>query len=124
GRPSSLFGYLLLAEALLVFVSSLSGSPEAVLHLIGVLGLWATAFGATWLLLIFPGSRPGAAGGVVMGIALATFLVGELPVILTSPSLDGLTTLASCGAACPAIPALAVHAPSVADSFRHVEGVL
>jgi signal transduction histidine kinase len=59
-----------------------------------------------------------------MGIALATFLAGELPLILTSPSLDGLTTLASCGAACPANPALAVHAPSVADSFRHVEGVL
>jgi signal transduction histidine kinase len=124
GRPSSLFGSLLLAEGLLVFVSCLSGSPDSVLHLIGVLGIWATAFGATWLLLVFPGSRPGAAGWIVMGIALATFLAGELPLILTSPSLDGLTTLASCGAACPANPALAVHAPSVADSFRHVEGVL
>ena len=51
GRPSSLFGYLLLAEGLLVFVSSLSGSPYSVLHFIGVLGIWATAFGATWLLL-------------------------------------------------------------------------
>ena len=39
GRPSSLFGYLLLAEGLLVFVSSLSGSPDSVLHLIGVLGI-------------------------------------------------------------------------------------
>ena len=124
GRPSSLFGYLLLAEGLLVFVSSLSGSPDSVLHLIGVLGIWATAFGATWLLLVFPGSRPGAAGWIVMGIALATFLVGELPLILTSPRLEGLTTIASCGAACPANPALAVHAPNVADAFRNVEGVL
>ena len=124
GRPFSLFGYLLLAEGLLVFVSSLSGSPDSVLHLIGVLGIWATAFGATWLLLVFPGSRPGAAGWIVMGIAFATFLVGELPLILTSPSLEGLTTIASCGAACPANPALAVHAPNVADAFRNVEGVL
>jgi signal transduction histidine kinase len=124
GRPSSLFGYLLLAEGLLVFVSSLSGSPESVLHLIGVLGIWATAFGATWLLVVFPGSRPGTAGWIVMGIALATFLAGELPLILTSPRLEGLTTLASCGAACPANPALAVHAPSVADAFRNVEALL
>jgi len=124
GRPSSLFGYLLLAEGLLVFVSSLSGSPDSVLHLIGVLGIWASAFGATWLLLVFPGSRPGAAGWIVMGIAFATFLVGELPLILTSPRLEGLTTIASCGAACPANPALAVHAPNVADAFRNVEGVL
>jgi signal transduction histidine kinase len=124
GRPSSLFGYLLLAEGLLVFVSSLSGSPDPVLHLIGVLGIWATAFGATWLVLVFPGSRPGAAGWIVMGIALATFLAGELPLILTSARLEGLTTIASCGAACPANPALAVHAPSVADAFRSVEGVL
>lgn len=124
GRPSSFFGYLLLAEGLLVFVSSLSGSPASVLHLIGLLGIWATAFGATWLLLVFPGSRPSAAGLIVMGIALATFLAGELPLILTSPRLEGLTTLASCGAACPANPALAVHAPSVADAFRNVESVL
>jgi signal transduction histidine kinase len=124
GRPASLFGYLLLGEGLLVFVSSLSGSPNSVVHLIGVLGIWATAFGATWLLLVFPGSRPSTAGWIVMGIAFATFLVGELPLILTSPRLEGLTTIASCGAACPANPALAVHAPNVADAFRNVEDVL
>ncbi len=124
GRPSSLFGSLLLAEGVLVFVSSLSGSPDSVLHLIGLLGIWASAFGATWLLLVFPGSRPVQAAWIVMGIALATFLVGELPLILTSPRLTGLTSLASCGTACPANPALAVHAPSVAAAFRHVEGVL
>jgi signal transduction histidine kinase len=124
GRPSSLFGNLLLAEGLLILVSSLSGSPDSVLHLIGILGIWAAAFGASWLLLVFPGSRPDAAGWIVMGIALATFLAGELPLILTSPELEGLTTIASCGAACPANPALAVHAPGVLEAFRYVEGVL
>ena len=59
-----------------------------------------------------------------MGIAFATFLAGELPLIFTSPRLDGLTSIASCGAACPANPALAVHAPQVAAAFRNVEGVL
>jgi signal transduction histidine kinase len=124
GRPSSFFGNLLLAEGALVFVSSLSGSPDSVLHLIGLLGIWAAAFGATWLLLVFPGSRLGAAAWIVMGIAVATFLVGELPLILTSPNLRGLTSVASCGSACPANPVLAVHAPSVAAAFRDVEGVL
>jgi signal transduction histidine kinase len=124
GRPSSLFGNLLLAEGLLILVSSLSGSPDSVLHLIGILGIWAAAFGASWLLLVFPGSRPDGAGWIVMGIALATFLAGELPLILMSPRLEGLTTIASCGAACPANPALAVHASSVVEAFRYVEGVL
>lgn len=124
GRPFSLFGNLLLAEGVLVFISSLSGSHDPVLHLIGVLGIWAAAFGASWLLLVFPGSRLGAEGGIVMGIAFAAFLVGELPLIFTSSSLEGLTTIAGCGTACPANPALAVDAPSVAEVFRHVEGVL
>ena len=124
GRPSSSFGNLLLAEGLLVFVSSLAGSPGAVLHLIGILGVWAAAIGATWLLLVFPGSRPDAAGRIVMGIALATFLIGELPLIFTAPQLEGLTSVANCGAACPANPALAVHAPNFVDAFSHVEGVL
>jgi hypothetical protein len=124
GRPSSVFGNLLLAEGVLVFVSSLSGSSGSILHLIGLLGVWAVAFGATWLLLVFPGSRLGTAAWIVMGIALATFLVGELPLIFTSPYLKGLTSVASCGTACPANPALAVHAPNVAAAFRTVEGVL
>jgi signal transduction histidine kinase len=124
GRPSSTFGTLLLAEGLLVFVSSLAGSPASGLHLIGILGVWAAAIGATWLLLVFPGSRPDAAGRIVMGIALATFLIGELPLIFTAHQLEGLTALANCDAACPANPALAVHAPNFVDAFRHVEGVL
>ena len=73
GRPFSLFGNLLLAEGVLVFISSLSGSHDPVLHLIGILGVWAAAFGASWLLLVFPGSRLGAEAGIVMGIAFAAF---------------------------------------------------
>ncbi len=124
GRPSSNFGTLLLAEGLLVLVSSLSGSPDPVFHLLGILGIWATAVGASWLLLVFPGSRPSAAGWIVMGIACGTFLVGEVPLLLTSPGLQGLTAVASCGAACPANPALVVHAPSVASAVRYLGGVL
>jgi len=124
GRPFSLFGNLLLAEGALVFVSSLSGSSNSVLHLVGLLGIWGTAFGASWLLVVFPSSRPAGAAWIVMGIALATFLVGELPLILTSSSLQGLTSLSSCATTCPANPALAVHAPSVATAFRYVEDAL
>ncbi len=62
GRPASLFGNLLLAEGVLVFVSSLSGASSPALYLIGMLGVWAAALGATWLLLAFPGSRLGRSG--------------------------------------------------------------
>jgi len=124
GRPSSLFGYLLLAEGVLVFVSSLSGSPSSILYLIGMLGVWASALGATWLLLAFPGSRLGRVGRVVMGIGFATFLVGEIPLLLVSPRVLGLTGVGNCVGACPANPALAVNSPDAADVFRHVEGVL
>jgi len=124
GRPSSLFGYLLLAEGVLVFVSSLSGSPSSILYLIGMLGVWASALGATWLLLAFPGSRLGRVGWVVMGIGFATFLVGEIPLLLVSPRVLGLTGVGNCVGACPANPALAVNSPDAADVFRHVEGVL
>ena len=124
GRPSSLFGYLLLAEGALVFLSSLSGSPSSILYLIGMLGVWAAALGATWLLLVFPGSRLGRVGWVVMGIGFATFLVGEIPLLLVSPRVLGLTGVGNCVGACPANPALAVNSPDAAEVFRHVEGVL
>jgi signal transduction histidine kinase len=124
GRPSSVFGSLLLAEGVLVFLSSLSGSPSSGLHLAGMLGVWATAIGATALLLVFPGSRLDGAGRVVLGLALATFLLGELPLIFLSSRVIGLTGIAGCGTACPANPALAVHAPGAAEVFRRIEGVL
>jgi signal transduction histidine kinase len=124
GRPTSFFGNLLLAEGVLVFLSSLSGSHVSVLYLIGMLGGWAAALGATWLLLAFPGSRPSGAAWIVIGLALATFLIGELPLILSSPRVPGLTGIASCSSACPANPAFAVSTPNVAEAFRHVEGLL
>jgi signal transduction histidine kinase len=124
GRPSSSFGNLLLAMAVLVFVSGLSGSTNSVLHLIGMLGGWAAGLGATWLLLSFPGSRLGGAAAVVMGLALATFLIGELPLILLSPRLVGVSGIAGCAGACPANPALAVNAPDAAAVVRQVEGAL
>lgn len=124
GRPSSSFGNLLLAEGVLVFVSSLSGSPDSVLHLIGMLGGWAAGLGATWLLLSYPGSRLGGAARIVMGLALATFLLGELPLILLSPRVVGVSGVANCAGACPANAALVSDAPSVAEVFRHLEGVL
>jgi signal transduction histidine kinase len=124
GRPSSLFGSLLLVEGVLVFLSGLAGSPNSVVHLIGVLGVWATALGATALVLVFPGARLDRAGWIVMGLALATFLVGELPLILLSSRLYGLTAIAGCGTTCPANPALIGHAAGAAGVFRHVEGVL
>lgn len=124
GRPTSLFGNLLLGEGLLVFLSSLSASSVSILYLIGMLGVWAAALGATWLLLAFPGSRLGRGAWLVMGIGFATFLVGELPLLLVSPRAVGLTGIRSCVGACPANPALAVDAPQAAAVFRHVEGVL
>ncbi len=114
----------MLAEGLLVFLSSLSGSANSVVHLIGMLGGWAAGLGATWLLLSFPGSRLGGGARIVMGIALATFLIGELPLILLAPRVVGVSGIAGCAAACPANPALALNSPQAADVFRHVEGVL
>jgi len=124
GRPSSVFGNLLLAEGALVLISSLAGSPNSVLHLIGMLAVWGVAIGATWLLLVFPGSRVAGAGRFVIGAALATFLIGELPLLLVSPDVFGVSGISGCGAACPANPVLAVHSPDLADAFRLVKGVL
>lgn len=124
GRPASAFGNLLLAEGALLVLSSLAGSPRPVIHLVGMLGVWAVALGATWLLLVFPGARLVGGARVVMGLALATFLIGELPLIFVSPGVSGLTGVGSCAAACPANPALAANAPHVADVFQRIEGVL
>jgi signal transduction histidine kinase len=124
GRPSSSFGNLLFAEGMLVVLSSLSGSPSPALHLIGIVGVWAAAIGATWLLLVFPGSRLGGGARIVMGLALATFFLGELPLLLLSSNVMGVSDIGSCAGACPANPAFAVDAPQVEDAFRHVEGLL
>ena len=124
GRPASSFGKLLFAEGIFVFVSSLSGSPNTVLHLIGLLGAWAAGLGATWLLLSFPGSRPVGAGRIIMGLALATFLAGELPLLFLSPQEAGISGIAGCVGNCPANPALVADAPNAAEVVRHVQGLL
>jgi signal transduction histidine kinase len=120
GRPASAFGYLLLAEALLVVVSSLSGSPVPTLYLIGALGAWATSLGLTWLLLAFPGWRPSGAGWFVMGTASAAFLLGGLPRLLLSKELPTMAVLGHCAHACPANPVAAVDAPGAAAAFGYV----
>jgi signal transduction histidine kinase len=124
GRPSSAFGNLLLAEGGLVFLSAFAAFSAPSLYLIGFLGGWAAALGATWLLLAFPDVRPGGAAWIVMGTAVATFLVGELPRLLTSAHEPGLPVLGRCDVACPANAARIVSAPGVAQSFRHVESAL
>jgi signal transduction histidine kinase len=124
GRPSSAFGNLLLAQGLLVIFASLAGSPNAALHLVGILAGWAAALGLTWLLLAFPGVRLRGAASIVMGIALATFLVGELPLLFVSAQVNGLPVLGRCLAACPANAALVRDAPAAAHAFRNVEAVL
>ena len=124
GRPASAFGNLLLAQSLLVFVSSLLGSPVAALHLIGILGAWAAALGLTWLLLAFPGVRLPVAARPVMWLAFSTFLFGELPLLFVSAHVQGLSVLGHCVADCPANAALVVDAPGAAHAFRNVEAVL
>ena len=123
-RPASSFGMLLLAEGALVVVSSLAGASASGLYLVGVLGGWAAALGATWLLVVFPRTRPVGAGWIVIGTALAAFVLGELPKLLTSHAVPGLPSLGGCIAACPANPALVADSPTVAHAFGHVEGVL
>jgi signal transduction histidine kinase len=124
GRPTSSFGKLLLAEGVLLVVSSFAGSSVSGLYLIGILGGWAAALGATWLLLAFPGVRLEGAAWVVLGIAVATFVLGEVPLLLVSPSVSGLAAIGRCVTDCPANPAMAIDAPHVAHAFRQVQTAL
>jgi signal transduction histidine kinase len=122
-RPSSPFGYLLLGESVLVFLSSFGGSSVPALYLLGVLGAWAAALGLTWLLLVFPGARPDRAGWILIGTALAAFVFGALPRILLSSSLPSMPILGECVHACPANPALVADAPAGANALRDVQSV-
>jgi signal transduction histidine kinase len=124
GRPSSSFGYLLFAEGALLFLSSFAAFSAPSLYLIGFLGGWAAALGATWLLLAFPDVRPRGATWIVMGTALATFVLGELPRLLTAAHEPSLAVLGRCNAACPSNAAQVANAPGVAQSFRQVESAL
>jgi signal transduction histidine kinase len=124
GRPSSAFGDLLLVQALLVVVSAFTGSPVAALHLFGIVGGWAAALGLTYLLLAFPGVRLRGGAELVMSIAVSTFLLGQLPLLLLSNSVQGLPALGRCSTNCPANAALIVDAPGAAHVFRNIEAVL
>jgi signal transduction histidine kinase len=122
GRPSSSFGYLLLAQGLLVLVSSLAGSSVPALYLIGNLGVWATGLGITWLLLAFPGVRPrGDAAWLVMSIAVFAVAFGELPLLLVSGAVPTLPVVGHCVHACPANPVLVADSPAAAHALRYVE---
>jgi len=124
GRPSSSLGTLLLAEALLVGLSALAGSSASGVYLVGIFAGWAAAIGSTWLVLAFPGVRPTGAAWTVLGLAVATILLGELPVLFTSPVVHSLPTVGRCAADCPANAAQIVDAPTVASAFRRMEAVL
>ena len=124
GRPSSSFGYLLLAVAALSLVSALAGSAVPALYLIGLLAGWGFALGATWLLVSFPGIRPKGAAWVVMWSAFLTFLVGGLPRLLVSSPAPSHSIIGRCAGSCPANAILVADAPAVAAAFRHVEGAL
>jgi signal transduction histidine kinase len=124
GRPSSAFGTLLLGEMGLIILTALSGSSVPPLYLAGVLAGWAAAVGATWLLLAFPGTRPSGSAWIVIWLALAAFVLGELPLILTAPVVPGLPAVGRCIGMCPANPAQVADATSAAEAFRHVEATL
>jgi signal transduction histidine kinase len=91
---------------------------------VGILAGWGTALGITWLVVAFPGARPRGAAWGVLSLAVATFVLGALPVILTSPTIHALPAVGRCTTACPANAALVVDAPSVAHAFRLVEASL
>jgi signal transduction histidine kinase len=60
-----------------------------------------------------------------MGIAVATFALGELPLILTSATVPTLSAVTRCAAGvCPANPVGAVDAPTAAAIFRHLQSTL
>ena len=124
GRPSSALGTLLLAQVLLIGLSSLAGSPTPRVYLVGIFAGWVAAIGATWLVVAFPGVRPRGAAWTVLGLAGATIVLGELPVLFTSSAVHSLPAVGRCVANCPANAARIVDAPGVATAFRHVEAVL
>jgi signal transduction histidine kinase len=124
GRPSSAFGTLLLGETALMILTSLAGSSVPELYLVGILAGWGAAIGATWLLLAFPRARPAGSAWIVVWLALAAFVLGELPLILTATTVPGLPAVGRCIGTCPANPALVADSPSTANAFRHVEATL
>jgi signal transduction histidine kinase len=122
-RPSSAFGALLLGQMVLTIFSSFAGSSVSGLYLVGILAGWAVAIGSTWLLLAFPVTRPSGAAWIVIWLALASFFLGELPLILTAPTIPGLAVVGRCAGTCPANPAF-VGATDAGHAFGHVQTTL
>jgi signal transduction histidine kinase len=123
-RPASHVGTLLLVEGLLVAVSSLVGSPDPGVHLVGVLAGWAATLGLAWLILAFPRARPTGAAWAVLTLLLATVAFGWLPVLLTSARLPVVSAVGQCAGACPANPLRLVHAAGAAHAFADAGAVL
>ncbi|MFL5943345.1 MAG: histidine kinase [Gaiellaceae bacterium] len=123
-RPSSAVGTLLLGQTALIILTSLAGSSVPELYLVGILAGWAAAIGATWLLLAFPGARPGGSAWIVIWLAFGAFVLGELPLIFTASTVPGLPAVGRCIGTCPANPALVADAGGAAGAFRHVEATL
>jgi signal transduction histidine kinase len=123
-RPSSAFGTLLLGEAVLLVFSSFAGSSVSWLYLVGILAGWAAAIGSAWLLLAFPSTRPGGAAWIVIWLGLAAFFLGELPLILTAPSIPGLPVVGRCLGSCPANPAAVANSDGAADVSAHMASTL
>jgi signal transduction histidine kinase len=60
----------------------------------------------------------------VIWLGLAAFFVGELPLILTAPTVSGLPVVGRCLGACPANPAVVANSDGAADAFGHVQATL
>lgn len=123
-RPSSAFGTVLVVQTGFMILTSFAGSSVPGLYLVGILAGWGAALGATWLLLAFPGTRPSGSAWIVIGVAFAAFLLGELPLILTAPIVPGLPAVGRCITSCPVNPAHVTDAGGAANGFHHVEATL
>src|SRR5262249_20119619 len=121
---SSRVGTLLLLEGLLVAFSSLAGSRNPGVHVVGFLAGCAAAIGVVWLVVAFPRTRPKGAGWAVVSLALAAFTFGELPFVLTSSSAPIASAAGQCAGACPTNPIQLVDAPGANAVFGDVESVL
>jgi signal transduction histidine kinase len=123
-RPSSRIGALLLFEGALVAVSSLTGSRNPSLHVVGFLAGLAAGIGIVWLVVAFPRARPRGAGWAVVSLAFAALAFGELPVLLTSSTVPIMSAVGECAGACPANPVQLFDAPGATATLVDVTSVL
>jgi signal transduction histidine kinase len=123
-RPASRLGALLLVEGLLVAVSSLVGSPNPRVHVVGVLAGWAATVGVAWLIVAFPRARPRGAAWAALSLVLATVVFGWLPLLLTAARVPVVSAVGQCAGACPANPLRLIHSAGAAQTFSDVHSVL